>query len=784
MHKIRNITSFIIAAILCLTILELPCAAASNDNTERSILIMDSLNQNNLWKKNIMETIYNSLDSSELNVKTSIDHIDLKDPSDTKYYRLLSDFYKKKYAGFKFDIVVVCDNAAFDFIIKYHDKIFSDTPIVFCGVSNFDDDKIKNEKNITGVVQDVCIKDTINFAFKLQSDIREIYIVGDEASIGKELKETINGIINDYKNKIKIIWDKHSNIEDAAAYSENAGKGSAIFLAAGCTKNNGEYMDISKCASRISKVSNVPVYSFSGDCLGQGAIGGIISTGRYQGNKAAEIILRILEGEKVPDIKVVKVQPDTYILDYLQLKKYNLNKKKFSGNYKIINPPSLFYSVSKRTLWILSLTVIIILLGLIVLLFRHIKFRIKAEKKLKENEERLRTLINAAPDIICFKDGDGKWIEANEFCLKILRITELDYRGRTDAELGERFGNLNHWCSVFKERDMAAWTKKETMRYEEIIPCDEGEPKIFDIIIVPLFYSDGSRKGIVVFGRDITEKKKNEESKRLLNEAMEFDKLKTEFFANISHELRTPLNVMLSTLQLLELYIDNGSIIDNGSNLERNIYILKQNSLRLLRLVNNLIDITKIDSGYFELQLQNSDIVSTVEDITLSVKEYVESKNISLIFDTDVEEKVIACDSDKIERIMLNLLSNAIKFTKSGGNISVNLYDGTEYIRIEVSDTGIGIPKEKQNIIFERFRQIDKSFARSNEGSGIGLSLVKSLVIMHGGNIKVESEYGKGSKFIIELPVKLISEEDGLNIRSIDLKDSQNKINLEFSDIY
>ncbi|PRR78290.1 Sensor histidine kinase TodS [Clostridium liquoris] len=249
--------------------------------------------------------------------------------------------------------------------------------------------------------------------------------------------------------------------------------------------------------------------------------------------------------------------------------------------------------------------------------------------------------------------------------------------------------------------------------------------------------------------------------KGLLDKAKEYDKVKTEFFANVSHELRAPLNVMLSSLQLIQLYIDNGSIVDKGGvGLSKRIEVLKQNSLKLLKLISNLIDITKIDTGFYEADLKNCNIVSLVEETTLSVAEYMESKGINLIFDTDVEEKTMACDPEKIDRIMLNLLSNAAKFTPSGGRVDVRLFDHGNELIISVKDTGIGIPKEKQKFIFERFRQANRDFNKNCEGSGIGLSLVKSLVEMHKGSIKVISEYGKGSEFIISLPVRIINEED------------------------
>ncbi len=277
----------------------------------------------------------------------------------------------------------------------------------------------------------------------------------------------------------------------------------------------------------------------------------------------------------------------------------------------------------------------------------------------------------------------------------------------------------------------------------------------------------------------------DEEKYKLLNQMLKFDNLKTEYFVNVSHELRTPLNVILSSLKLLELK-KNTAQAEAPIKLDKHISTIKQNCYRLIRLINNIIDITKIESGFFEIHLKNCNIVSIIEDITLSVAEFIEGKGIVLLFDTDVEEKLTACDPDKIERIILNLLSNAIKYTKPEGRISVNVFEREETIEIIVSDTGIGIPQDMQELIFQRFRQVDTSLTREQEGSGIGLSLVKSLVELHGGNISVESEYGKGSKFIIRLPVKILGPEKNTvtNLDNFTEQTQIERLSIEFSDIY
>jgi signal transduction histidine kinase len=270
-----------------------------------------------------------------------------------------------------------------------------------------------------------------------------------------------------------------------------------------------------------------------------------------------------------------------------------------------------------------------------------------------------------------------------------------------------------------------------------------------------------------------------------LEQAESVNDLKTQFMANISHELRTPINVILAALQMSHNLIYDGDLADIKGKLTKYNDTMKQNSYRLIRLINNLIDITRIDSGFFNLKLTNVNIVSIVEEITLSVASFIESRNIELVFDTDVEERITACDPDKIERVIFNILSNAIKFTDAGGKITVNIFDGAENINISIKDTGIGISEENQKKIFERFLQVDDSLSRNHEGSGIGLSLVKSFVEMHGGEIFVESTYGKGSNFIIKIPIRTYDEPKEENIQGAGLYQCNTEsMQIEFSDIY
>ncbi|KRQ86132.1 Alkaline phosphatase synthesis sensor protein PhoR [Caloramator mitchellensis] len=254
-----------------------------------------------------------------------------------------------------------------------------------------------------------------------------------------------------------------------------------------------------------------------------------------------------------------------------------------------------------------------------------------------------------------------------------------------------------------------------------------------------------------------------------------------ESFNSICHDLKTPLNIILSTLQIMELYDVTGRLYEDKTLFKKYSSMMKQNSLRLIRLVNNILDLTKIDSDLFSMEFVNADIVKVIKNITSSVRDYADLKGIRISVTSNVSEKLMAFDPDKIERILLNLISNALKFTPIGGRIVVKIIDLNEKVILTVQDNGVGMDKEDLKDVFNKFRNMKKNY-KENEGTGLGLSLVKRLVEMHNGQINVESKKGRGTKFTIELPVRIIER--------MERKDNNNKynlvekINIEFADIY
>ncbi|MDU2680831.1 MULTISPECIES: two-component regulator propeller domain-containing protein [Clostridium] len=246
---------------------------------------------------------------------------------------------------------------------------------------------------------------------------------------------------------------------------------------------------------------------------------------------------------------------------------------------------------------------------------------------------------------------------------------------------------------------------------------------------------------------------KLKENKELYDKLIKNEKYKNNYFVNLSHELRTPLNVIISTQQLITKLNEEDKDIPK----EKILYYmstLRRNSDRLLKLINNIIDTSKIESGSYKLIIEKHDIVYLVEEIVLSMKDFIEANGIELVIDPDVEEKIIECDGSEIEKCIVNLVGNAVKFTPRGGKIEVRIVDLNNKVKISVKDSGIGIEKKYHDAIFDRFGQAYNDVSEEHGGSGLGLTVTKQLVTLHNGRIFVKSEPGYGSEFVIILPVK------------------------------
>lgn len=409
------------------------------------------------------------------------------------------------------------------------------------------------------------------------------------------------------------------------------------------------------------------------------------------------------------------------------------------------------------------------------------KYKVEIHKR-KESEKKLQLFLDNAIDF-CVISNTKQFYFENESSKKRLE----KFLGYSVEEINSKNGieSLRHPDDKQKIKRM----------YEAAKVCNKIEG-----IVIRYLCKDNEYRSVMwniryiveddkffLTGKDITYRLKLEKEKNELEKTIEIESLKTDFFANMSHEFKTPLNIILTTVQVLyDKLIVQDNNIDNLQMIKKYLKGIKQNSYRLLKIVNNIMDITKIDSGIYNLELGNYNIISIVEDIVISLSGYLKENKRNIIFDTMEEEVILACDPMKIERIMLNLLSNALKYTNENGNIDVIIDIDKEKneVIVNVKNDGDRISEDDKERIFERFTQSQNLFTRKAEGTGIGLFLVKLLVEQHGGRIYVDTSEEIGTKFVFTLPITLVEEKKENYTYTKQIVSKVEKYDIEFSDIY
>lgn len=376
---------------------------------------------------------------------------------------------------------------------------------------------------------------------------------------------------------------------------------------------------------------------------------------------------------------------------------------------------------------------------------------------LRAREQHLRSLLDNIPDPVWFKNLDGVYVSCNKAFAKMLGQTEANIVGSTEDKLVAR-----DLAELFRHNDQQALFSDELHRYEQLIQVNEQEQYLLDTLKVAVRDEQGNAVGILGIGRDISAQKEAEKQLSLAKEvAEEATHAKSRFLANMSHEIRTPLNAVLGYTQLL---MRDEKIA--GTQRER-LQLILVASQRLLGLINDVLDLSKIESGILNLRKEYFDLHQEVADIQIIMAERAQNKGLNLITQVDLPDPyIVKGDRQKIGQILLNLLGNAIKFTPAG-SVSLHVVHLADEVEFVIGDTGPGISEQELAELFAAFKQ--GQAGEDAGGTGLGLALSRHLAEGMGGSLQLSSILGQGTLAHLRLP--LVSE----NI-ALDARDTQQQI--------
>ncbi len=469
----------------------------------------------------------------------------------------------------------------------------------------------------------------------------------------------------------------------------------------------------------------------------------------YINNKAMELFG--LEGSSHSEVLIDKVEA-------------NINKKfrkKFIENINLVQVGKTDKSTTKietkdgKILEFITTNIVLNNKNMLLSIAIDISILENALTEIEQSEKTYKLLLQTLPEgIIIIDKQTNNYIYRNKAMIKILKEIGVD--------------NLNNIIKKYLNKHENGSFKKFTV--------NNGQIRDINIAII----NSSEENTFVVVVRLLDDKQKAQKMKETLAEISDKYRFKAEFLSDLSNDIKKPINTIFETNKILYLNKDkyDSHYIDNYTRLVR------QNCYRLMRLLNNIQEIGNLENGMYIIDVKKYDIIKLIKDLVEKSKRYTNEKGLEIKFKSNVEKKIFAIDKEKIEKIILNLLSNSIKFTEKGGKITISVISEDEELKIYVKDTGVGIPEDKIDLIFESFEQVDRTLSRGAEGSGIGLSLVKKLVDAQDARISVKSEVDKGSEFILILKDNIHQKQLASEVSSgYDFSDNE-KIDIEFSDIY
>ncbi|MCU4177376.1 sensor histidine kinase [Carboxylicivirga sp. N1Y90] len=713
----------------------------------KEIVILNSYHFGYQWSNDINSSIIKHFETDE-SIRIFSEFMDSKRFNSDTYFDALKTKYALKYSKHPIDGIICSDNRAFDFYLKHGNEIWGNVPAVICGVNNVEEYDLEQiDSKLAVVLEKIDVSGTLQLMQKLQPSLDEIYVISDNTLSGQIFTNQFNQAILKTANHLKI---SYLNTDNPTKLKEQLNKldkeNKAIYLLSLYTNRDGIPNEMIHESHYFFDGINIPIYSNWDFLLHDCIVGGQIIQAKDQGKHAANLMSNFLNGENPP---LFTSPAQKIILDYNQLEKYNFSIPDSINEYNLINEPVDFIREFKNEL-IIVLTVLIVLLIIILILISDIIKRKKVELSLVSSEERLELAMDGANEGLWDVDfHTGNVFLNDQFALL------LGYDSKKEINI-----DIVNWKNFIWPDDIIqlkeAYDEHKSQK-TDTIKCElrcikkNGEASWFSIHgkITERYQNNPVRlTGIIM---NIDAQKKFEYQLTLAKEkAEESDRLKSSFLANMSHEIRTPMNAILGFTDLLTEQIHTES--------ERIEYLqfIKNSGENLLTLINDIIDISKIESGQLKIQHNSFNFHQLLQELQAIGKQLIESqkKNIELrLIVSNMDDKfLITSDKLRLYQIMLNLISNAIKFTDSGYvAISYEVIENTK-LKISVKDTGPGISDENLKIIFDRFRQVDESSIKKHGGTGLGLSITQSLVKLLNGKINVNSQFGEGATFVVELP--------------------------------
>ena len=685
-------------------------------NELKEVLLIHSYHKGYIWTDDISKTIEKNF-SSDKNIELTTVYMDTKRIDDPSYLANLAKLYKQQFTNRTFDLIIISDNNAFDFMELYYDSLFKNVPVLFCGINNYDKNMLDKLtfKNISGVAEEVDIEKNFELISRLHPNLKNLLIINDTSTTGYAVKKDLAKIIEKYKKRFNIEYIDNLDISDLKTKVSKLEKSnSAILFVLLFKDTTGKYFTHKQSFEEVKKVSEVPIYGLWDFYLNSGMVGGLLTSGISQGETVSKMALDVLNGKDIKDIPILEKSPNLYIFNYNELKRFNLDVYKYVENPIIINEPTSIYKEHIK-FFIITIIIIALLSIIVVILKANIQRREKLELELSNRIEFDKVLLDTIPNPIYYKNVEGKFLGCNTSFTSLVNCSRDEVIGKTAFDF---FPLPIATKNTLIDQELLNTFSTSTSEFTFYTTSNEMK----HIILNKAVYKniDGSVGGIVCIMDDITERI---QQKQFLIQQSKLAEM-GDMIAAIAHQWNEPLVELSALIQdiqtsylLKELKDKNVKEFVNDSMVQ-----IKYMSKTLTDFRNFLKPSTK---------KQLFSISKALTEINEIIGKQVFYSNIKMNFNykNKNEELLIYGYENEFKQVLLNIINNAknkivencLPLNKKG-NININIKRCSTFNTIEIIDDAGAIDEKVINSIFDPY------FTTKQDGMGLGLYMAKVII--------------------------------------------------------
>ena len=785
-----------IILFLLLLLPPLPALAASP-----SVLVLHSYHPGLSWTDTLNAGISETFRARMPGALLWVEYLDTKRNTDTSYLSLQAALLRHKLAQSTFNLIITTDNDALDFVLKYRDSIFRGAPVVFCGVNDFRPEQLQGHKGITGLAENPAFAETMRTARALHPDTREFVVIGADQAVTDLLTDRSLRALEQLFPDIRFTYWNNLDALELRDRLQKLSAGQLILVHGVMRNEEGVLVDYRGKNLFLSTHTTVPIYGFWDFEMGTGCVGGKMVRGTTEGERVAELAIKILAGAQPEAIPVDTNTPSSFIFDYVQLQRFGISEKALPQGSLVLNQPARFYQIDKRYIWTATVGVAVLLAAL-AMLVSAIRRRQEAQAVLRRHKEQLEEAVRARTEHLRTAndelerevhernraEGDLRKARARleievdrrttdlRFEIEQRRLAEAHIRDReakaralinapTETLLlmdqagiildinetgASRLGRNRE--SLYGLSLYALLPENRAGRFRQAVDGvfasgevgsinEYGEEQDLDLRFYPVFDDQGQVTRVAVFMADVTG------ARRMARQIMLLDKINSlgRMAAGIAHEIRNPLTGIHGYLYAMDEICDDLPGIEPVSVLRATIAKIRKAAGKMESVIRRVLDFSKPGTPQLELL-----------DLSLPVQEGLSLmlptlRKAGVTVDTDFAPvPAILGDRMQLEQAVINIVDNAARAVRNNSGaktIAMRIVRDEDRLVLCVEDNGPGITPADRERIFDPF------YTTASDGTGIGLSIVQRIVADHSGAIHVgESPIG-GAEFRLEFPL-------------------------------